>query len=223
LGEGRGPSVVGDGRLGDSRGRRTKLVFSFDFNPFYSYSILILPRWLRTVDRYQTDYGNIPQNAFNQSAGMNMLKLGDLLTRRLHYVRHAAVHRLPIDISRLKDMLAGAQLLTRGLRDRPRTNKLWAMAVALEADDKEWMEGVIAAPIAAFNDPFDAQKFRTQASPSGNTLPSSGTLQQKEKIQSSGRVKYIEHQDGRGTASDILIQRTEGEGNIGQLQSTYIL
>jgi hypothetical protein len=175
------------------------------------------------MDRYQTDYGNIPQNAFSQSAGINMSKLGDLLTRRLHYVRHAAVHRLPIDISRLKDMLAGAQLLTRGLRDRPRTNKLWAMAVALEADDKEWMEGVIAAPIAAFNDPFDAQKFRTQARPSGNALPSGGTVQQKENIQSSGRVKYIEHQDGRGTASGILVQRTEGEGNIGQSQSTYIL
>jgi hypothetical protein len=211
LGEGRGPSAVGDGWLGDSRGRRTKLViFPFDF----SYSILILPRWLRTMDRYRTDHGNIPANAFSQSAGMNIVKLGDLLTR-LHYVRHAAVHRLPINVSRLKGMLADAQLLTKGLRDRLRTNKLWAIAVALEADDKEWMEGIIAAPIANFDDPFDAQKFRTQCRPSGQAL------QQKENFQSSDRVKYIEHQDERGTASNVgvLDQRTEREENMGQSQA----
>jgi hypothetical protein len=106
---------------------------------------------------------SIPPNAFSHSAGMNKTTLGQLLTGRLHYIRHAAVHRDPtITVSALKEMLADAHFLTQGLRDAPRTNKLQALQLALERDDRKRIEETIAAPISTFDDGFDPDNFRTQ-------------------------------------------------------------
>jgi hypothetical protein len=152
---------------------------------------------------------SIPPNAFSHSAGMNKTTLGQLLTGRLHYIRHAAVHRDPtITVSALKEMLADAHFLTQGLRDAPRTNKLQALQLALERDDRKRIEETIAAPISTFDDGFDPDKFRTQPRPSGNGL------QQKENIQFSGRVNYANE---LGNYSGML-QSVEGQETMGQSQ-----
>ena len=112
---------------------------------------------------------------------------------KLHHIRHAAVHRLPTSVSSLKLMLADAQLLTNGLRDIPRSNKLRAMALALESHDVKAVEAIIAAPLSSFNNAASPQSFQTQTGHSnsgfqqkGNIEPvqagHSGGLQQKENI-----------------------------------------
>ncbi|KAE9370778.1 hypothetical protein N431DRAFT_559861 [Stipitochalara longipes BDJ] len=129
--------------------------------------------WWRTIDSYSkrvdsidgTRYNahHISADAFSRSAGMNINKLQLLLDQRLKHVRHAAVHRDPsITISALKEMLADAHCLTEGLRDRPRTDKLRAIQLALEANDTKWMYVMMATPVSTFKDDFDPKKFRTQ-------------------------------------------------------------
>jgi hypothetical protein len=151
----------------------------------------------------------IPPEAFSHSAGMNEATLGQLLTSRLHYIRHSAVHRDPtITVSALKEMLADAHFLTQGFRDVPRTNKLQAMQLALEDNDRKRIEETLAAPISTFDDGFDPHKVRTQPRPSENGL------QQKENIHFSGRVNYASK---LGNSSGIL-QSVEGQETMGQSQ-----
>jgi hypothetical protein len=140
---------------------------------------------------------------------MNEATLGQLLTGRLHYIRHAAVHRDPtITVSALKEMLADAHFLTQGLRDAPRTNKLQAMQLALEGDNRKRIEETVAAPISTFDDGLDPYKFRTQPGPSGNGL------QQKENIRFSGRVSDA----GELGNSSGMLQSVEGQETTGQSQ-----
>jgi len=113
--------------------------------------------------------------------------------------RHAAVHRDPsITVSALKEMLADAHYLTKGLRDGPRTQKLYAMQLALEANDIKWMDAMMATAVSEFTVDFDPKKFRTQPSTleQENTRP--GDLKRKrsespaEKV-SRHRAEVIKH------------------------------
>jgi hypothetical protein len=67
-------------------------------------------------------------------------------------------------------MLADAQLLTNGLRDIPRGNKLRAMALALEFHDVKAIEAIITAPVLTFSNAVSFQNFQTQTGHVGSEV-----------------------------------------------------
>ncbi len=136
----------------------------------------------------------IPPNAFSQSSGMNLYKIQIVLKDRLHYIRHAAVHRKPTFVESLKKMLADSQLLTNSLRDVPRSNKLRAMALAMEFYDIKEMEATITAPVSTFHNSVNSQSLRTEAGHFGNEV------QQKENV---GPI-HTERSRGREGIEKIL-------------------
>jgi hypothetical protein len=168
---------------------------------------------------------------------------------KLHHIRHAAVHRLPTSVSSLKLMLADAQLLTNGLRDVPRSNKLRAMALALESHDVKAVEAIIAAPLSSFNNAANSQSFQTQIGHSDNgfqqkeniCLPrcETGSWQRPEGTQSAsqqpgigdpmrpgltgsdGFLYAVDPKNVHSTSSDVPIQSIEGKEDFGQYHSEY--